>query len=74
MAELAGSRYPDGIPIQPEDALESICHEHRIDEVVFAYSDVPHVHVMHLASRALATGAEFRLPGPALTRPAGLPR
>ncbi len=63
-AALAGPRYPDGIPIVPESALESICREHRVDEVVFAYSDVPHTHVMHLASRALAAGATFVLPGP----------
>ncbi len=66
-AELAGPLYPDGIPIRPEEELESICHEHRIDDVVFAYSDVPHPHVMHLASRALATGADFCLLGPART-------
>ena len=63
-ATLAGPRYPDGIPILPEHALERICNEHAVQEVVFAYSDVPHEHVMHLASRALAVGASFLLPGP----------
>ena len=66
-AELAGPRYPDGIPIRAETELEAICRRETVDQVVFAYSDVPHAHVMHLASRALAAGAEFVLPGPART-------
>src|SRR2546425_2721045 len=63
-AELAGSLYPDGIPILPESALEQLVREHEIDEVVFAYSDVTHEHVMHIGSRALAAGASFRLISP----------
>ena len=63
-ASLAGPRYPDGIPIFPEERLEEICRNHHVDEVVFAYSDVTHQHVMHLGSRALATGADFHLLGP----------
>jgi len=63
-AALAGPRYPDGIPILDEANLESICARERIGAVVFAYSDVPHAHVMHLASRALAAGADFHLVGP----------
>ena len=47
--ELAGPRYPEGIPILDEAELETLCRERRIDEVVFAYSDVPHAQVMHLA-------------------------
>lgn len=65
--ELAGRLYPDGIPIRPEAELEEIVREHEVDEVVFAYSDVTHEHVMHLASRALAAGAGFRLLSPAAT-------
>ncbi len=61
---LAGPHYPAGIPIVDEDRLEMLCREHNIDQVVFAYSDLPHVEVMHRASRALATGADFILPGP----------
>ena len=61
--ELAGPRYPDGIPIVEESELEALGRAQRIDRVVFAYSDVPHEHVMHLASRALAMGADFVLPG-----------
>src|SRR5438309_10927162 len=66
-AALAGSLYPDGIPILPESALEELVREHEIDEVVFAYSDVTHEHVMHLGSRALAAGASYRLLSPQLT-------
>jgi predicted GTPase len=62
--ELAGSLYPDGIPILPESALEECVREHEIDEVVFAYSDVTHEHVMHIGSRALAAGASYRLISP----------
>jgi predicted GTPase len=62
-ASLAGPFYPDGIPILPEETLETLCRERRVDEVVFAYSDVPHERVMHIASRAIAAGADFILPG-----------
>ena len=63
-AELAGSLYPDGIPILPEKALEELVREHEIDSVVFAYSDVTHEHVMHIGSRALAAGASYHLISP----------
>src|SRR6058998_1836935 len=63
-AGLAGSLYPDGIPILPESALEQLVRQHEIDEVVFAYSDVTHEHVMHIGSRALAAGASFELIAP----------
>jgi predicted GTPase len=63
-AALAGSRYPEGIPIVPEADLERIVRERAVDAVVFAYSDVSHETVMHAASRALAAGADFQLLGP----------
>jgi predicted GTPase len=63
-AELAGSLYPEGIPILPETALEELVREHEIDSVVFAYSDVTHEHVMHIGSRALAAGASYHLISP----------
>lgn len=66
-AELAGPAYPDGIPIIPESELETLVREHEIEEVVFAYSDVTHEHVMHIGSRALAAGASYRLLSPAET-------
>jgi len=61
--QLAGPLYPDGIAILPEDELEAICRAHTIDDVVFAYSDLTHTQVMHLAARAAAGGAGFVLPG-----------
>ncbi len=64
---LAGPAYPDGIPIRPESELAEICASESVDEVVFAYSDVLHADVMHLASRAMAAGADVRLPGPTAT-------
>jgi predicted GTPase len=66
-AELAGELYPDGIPIVPEAKLEEIVREREVDEVVFAYSDVTHQHVMHIGSRALAAGASYRLLSPMAT-------
>jgi predicted GTPase len=64
---LAGPLYPAGIPIRAEAELEALIQGEGIDEVVFAYSDLSHEDVMHLASRVLAKGAGFRLPGPAAT-------
>ncbi len=64
---LAGPRYPAGIPIIEEDDFGAICKERQVDEVVFAYSDVPHMDVMHKASVALAAGADFTLLGPRST-------
>ena len=53
-AELAGRLYPKGIPIYDEADLASLIAEHKIDQAVFAYSDVPHEYVMHKASLLLA--------------------
>jgi predicted GTPase len=61
--ELAGPLYPEGIPIEREADFERLVREQGIDEVVFAYSDVSYEHVMHLAARAVAAGADFRLIG-----------
>jgi len=66
-AVLAGPLYPEGIPIHPESDLEKLIRAEEIDDVVFAYSDVSHETVMHLASRALAAGAGFRLTNPRRT-------
>ncbi len=62
--ELAGSRYPNGIPIFPESQLPELIKKFNVDEVVFSYSDVSHEYVMHRASIALASGASFKLLGP----------
>jgi len=63
-ASLAGARYPDGIPIEPEAELERLVRRYAVDEVVFSYSDVTYEHIGHLASRALAAGAGYRLLSP----------
>jgi predicted GTPase len=65
--ELAGPKYPKGIPIYPEENLSKLIKEHDVDEVVFAYSDVSHEYIMHKASIALANGTDFRLMGPKTT-------
>jgi predicted GTPase len=63
-AELAGALYPEGIPIHPESELTRLIHELNVTQVVFAYSDVAHVDVMHKASTVLAAGADFSMLGP----------
>ncbi len=65
--ELAGPKYPNGIPICPEEELPELVKKYDVDQVVFAYSDVSHEYVMHKASIALASGADFRLMGPKTT-------
>jgi predicted GTPase len=65
--ELAGERYPGGIPIYSEAELSSLIREHSVGQVVFAYSDVSHEEVMHRASIVLASGASFLLLDPAQT-------
>jgi len=66
-AELAGEGYPDGIPIRAEEELTDLIRSEEVDDVVFAYSDVTHEHVMHIGSIAMAAGADFRLMGPRST-------
>jgi predicted GTPase len=66
-AELAGEGYPDGIPIRAEEELADLIRREEVDDLVFAYSDVTHEHVMHIGSIALAAGADFRLMGPRST-------
>lgn len=62
--ELAGRLYPDGIPIHPEVELTELIEKLDVNQVVFSYSDVSHEYVMHLASRVLAAGADFKMLGP----------
>ena len=57
---LAGhERYPDGIEIRAEAELTAIARAESVDDIVLAYSDLAHTDVMHTASIALATGADF---------------
>ena len=62
-AALAGSLYPEGIPVYPDSELVRLIKELKADQVIFAYSDVSHETVMHKASSVLAAGADFRLMG-----------
>ena len=62
-AQLAGKLYPKGIPIYAETDLLKLIKDMKVDQVVFAYSDVPHEYVMHKASMVLAAGPDFRLMG-----------
>jgi predicted GTPase len=62
-AELAGEAYPKGIPIYPEEKLVDLIKEHDVDQVIFAYSDVPHNYVMNKASVVLAEGPDFVMMG-----------
>jgi predicted GTPase len=61
---LSGLLYPDGIPIYPEERLEALILEEKIQQVIFAYSDISHITLMHFASRVVSRGADFRLIGP----------
>jgi predicted GTPase len=61
--ELSGYLYPDGIPIYPEDELAELIRKEGVEQVVFAYSDISHMDVMHKASLVLSTCADFRLMG-----------
>lgn len=63
-AALAGERYPDGIPIYLEDELADLIRLHSIDQVVFAYSDVPYHYVMSKGALVNAAGADFIMQGP----------
>ncbi len=60
---LAGDGYPDGIPIFDESQLPDLIRRFSVDEVVFAYSDISHLEVMHRASLVNALGPDFRLMG-----------
>ena len=62
--ELAGKKYPRGIPIMPEKQISNLIKKNKVDVVVFAYSDISHQYVMHKASEVMAAGADFWLLGP----------
>jgi predicted GTPase len=66
-AELAGTLYPNGIDIRDESELEELIREYDVDQVVFAYSDVPYEYVMHKSAQVNALGCDFRLMGPKYT-------
>jgi predicted GTPase len=61
--KLAGPLYPEGIPIVTEEQLEQLIAQDQVNTAVFSYSDVSHIHLMDLASRVIAAGADFLLLG-----------
>jgi len=63
-AQLCGERYPNGIPIEPEEKLTELIKKHEVDQVTMAYSDLPYAEVMHKVALANAAGADFRILGP----------
>jgi predicted GTPase len=67
-AELAGSLYPEGIPIHAEDNLVSLIAETGADMCVMSYSDRSYQQVMSLASVVNAAGSDFTMLGEADTQ------
>lgn len=67
-SELAGSLYPNGIEIHAESELPELIRKLNVDEVVFAYSDVPYDYVMHRSAMVNALGADFKLIGTKATQ------
>ncbi len=65
--ELAGSLYPEGIPIKNDEKLMDLVRQYRVDLVAFSYSDVSHNEVMHKASQVTAAGADFIIIGASYT-------
>jgi len=65
--DLAGSLYPEGIPIHREEEMAQLIRDHHVDLVAFSYSDVSHVDVMHKAAIAMSEGADFILLGATYT-------
>ena len=66
--ELAGTLYPNGIDIYPESELPELIKKFDVNEVVFAYSDVPYDYVMHKSALVNSLGADFRLMGTKATQ------
>ena len=55
--ELAGPRYPKGIPIFAERELPRLIKEMKADLAILSYSDLSYAELMHIGSSALAAGA-----------------
>ena len=62
--ELAGNFYPDGIDIYPESQLVELIEKFDVQDVYFAYSDVPYRYIMNKSAEVMAAGANFILLGP----------
>ncbi len=64
---LSGERYPEGIPIYPEEQLPELIQKLKVDIVTLAYSDLAYEEVMRKASLAMSEGPNFVLLGPDAT-------
>jgi predicted GTPase len=62
-AELSGELYPNGIPIHPESELIDLIKKHKIDDVVFSYSDISFSYIMSKGAQVNAAGASFTMLG-----------
>ncbi|MBV6478811.1 MAG: hypothetical protein HGGPFJEG_01568 [Ignavibacteria bacterium] len=60
---LSGKLYPKGIPIFSEEKLFELIKKHKIDEVVFSYSDVTFNYIMTKGAMINAAGASFKMLG-----------
>ncbi|MCP4302470.1 MAG: GTPase [Gammaproteobacteria bacterium] len=58
-ATLAGSLYPAGIPIFPEEQLDELLDRNDVDEVIFAYSDVNFGYIDERRKRVESRGIRF---------------
>ena len=58
-ASIAGSQYPNGVPVHDERELEELIRRHNVDDVIFAYSDVSAEYLDERRQRAEAAGATF---------------
>lgn len=66
-SKLAGELYPNGIPIYHENELQNLISKFNVDEVIFAYSDLPYSYVMKKSAIVNSAGADFILMGPKKT-------
>jgi predicted GTPase len=65
--DLSGPLYPEGIPIFDESELPGLIESLEVEDVVFSYSDVNYLDVMHKASLVNSCGANFCMLGTAGT-------
>ncbi len=66
-AELAGTLYPNGIPVYLQEDLTGLIKTHSIDICVFSYSDVPNQVVSRMGAVVNSAGADFMLLSPKQT-------
>jgi len=62
--DLSGELYPEGIPIFAEEELPKLIKKLKVDDCVFAYTDVSYEHVMHIGAIVNAAGATYTMLGP----------